>query len=110
MAAHELHGELFEGEQAMNLGLRRVGQNIAFTVVVVDGITGARAHLSERAARQAWFHLGELLGYGEYMREQVEERARDLAREWIRMDDNDRRELHELREQLAVGRGTRVDG
>lgn len=63
MDAHELHGELFTGEGAMDLGIIRVGDNIALTAVVHGGVSGTRVLLPPQAAREAWHHLGELLGF-----------------------------------------------
>lgn len=108
MDAHELHGELFDGEGAFDLGLLRHGDTIAVTVVRDAGVEGARVQLPMRQARAAWFHLGELCGYDDVIRERVEQRARDLAREWIRMDENATRELAILRERAAREAGTQL--
>lgn len=99
---HDLHGELFKGEGAMDLGLVNVGDEVAFTVVVDGGVSGSRTRLPRPVAIEAWHYLGELLG----ARAVIEERARDLAREWIRMDDQAYAELNRLREELAAINGT----
>lgn len=62
-ARTELHGDIFEGEGAMDLGVQADGEGgLRLTVVVHDGISGSRAHLKREQAIAAFVRMGELLG------------------------------------------------
>lgn len=62
MVSSELHGEIFKGEGAMDLGVTPVGAEVAFTVVVVDGVSGSRARLPRAEFERLVDHLVALRG------------------------------------------------
>lgn len=58
----ELHGELFEGTGAMDLGVTSDGDGgLRLTVVVKGGVTGTRVHLPRERAIAAWLAMAELI-------------------------------------------------
>lgn len=61
----ELHGIIFEGDGAMDLGVMGDGKGgLRLTVVVHDGVSGTRVHLRPEVAREAWLHMAELMHAG----------------------------------------------